>query len=157
MTRLAPFVLALSLTLAATSADANTCYLRQYSADHLKSHPTQQVTVIALSFASDGGDQVTLDLYVKLRPGRIQAMGTAYCDQDGEGLDCFMEGDAGRFSLTGAANGALRLSVALRGISFETDADFITISGTSGDDRVFLLPPLGRSACNRLSLSQGLE
>jgi hypothetical protein len=154
MTRLHPFVLALSLTVAATTASANTCYLRQYSADHLKSHPAQQVTAIGLSVQPDGR---TLDLYVKLRPGPVRAMGTAYCDQDGEGLDCFMEGDAGRFSLTGGAGGALRLSVAPRGISFETEADFITISGTSGDDRVFMLPPLGRSDCIGLTLAQRLD
>ena len=103
------------------------------------------------------GDQTMLNLYVMVRPGPIRAMASAYCNQDGEGLDCLLEGDAGRFSLTGARNGALRLSVAPRGISFEGDRHFITLSGTSGDDRMFLLPPQDDADCARLSAAAEID
>jgi hypothetical protein len=133
-----------------------TCYLRRYTDDHLRQHPQQSVSAMGLILYPDG-DQSVATLYVKVRPGQVRAMGSAYCNHDGEGLDCLMEGDAGRFSLTGAKNGALRLSVAPRGISFEGDRDFITLSGTSGDDRVFLLPPLGDADCARLSAAAGID
>jgi len=148
-----------------------TCYLRRYTADHLQQHPQQRVSALGLILYPDG-DQNLATLYVKVRlgqagpgqvgpgqvgPGQVRAMGSAYCNQDGEGLDCLMEGDAGRFSLTGAKNGALRLSVAPRGISFEGDRDFITLSGTKGDDRVFLLPPLGDADCARLSAAAEID
>jgi hypothetical protein len=132
------------------------CYLRRYTADHLQSHPQQKVSALGLILYPDG-DQTLATLYVTVRPGQVRAMGSAYCDPDGEGLDCLMEGDAGRFSLTGARNGALRLSVAPRGISFEGERDFITLSGTSGDDRVFLLPPLGDADCARLSAAGQID
>ena len=132
------------------------CYLRRYSDDHLRQHPQQRVSAMGLILYQDG-DQTLATLHVKVRPGPVRAMGSAYCEQDGEGLDCLMEGDAGRFSLTGAKNGALRLSVAPRGISFEGALDFITLSGTSGDDRVFLLPPLGDADCARLSASAEID
>jgi hypothetical protein len=133
-----------------------TCYLRRYTVDHLQSHPQQRVSAIGLVLYP-GGDQTLATLYVRIRPDQVQAMGSAYCDQDGEGQDCLMEGDAGRFSLTGAKNGALRLSVAPRGISLEGMRDFITLSGTSGDDRVFLLPPLGDADCARLSAAGQID
>ena len=160
MHRILPLLFALTL---ATSAGAEraigqvgTCYLRQYSADHLQDHPQQRVTAMGLVLYPDG-NQIFLDLYVKVRPGPALGQATAYCTQDGEGLDCLVEGDAGRFSLTGANNGALRLSVAPRGISLDGPQDFITLSGTSGDDRVFLLPPLGDADCARLSAAGQID
>ena len=122
------------------------CYLRRYTRKHLDDHPDQRVMAIGLALYPGASDQVILNLYVRLRPDGVRLMGSAYCDQDGEGLDCRMEGDAGRFSLTGAKNGALRLAVAPVGVSFEGD-EFYTLAGTSGDDRVFLLPPLEADAC----------
>lgn len=152
--------LMIALTLAgpagAQRAGADACYLRAYTADHLQSHPQQRVRAMGLILYPEG-DQTVATLYVKVRPGQVQAMGVAYCDQDGEGLDCLMEGDAGRFSLTGAKDGALRLSVAPRGISFEGEREFITLSGISGDDRVFLLPPLGEAGCARLSATARID
>ncbi len=134
-------------------AGGSTCYLRRYTADHLTKHPDQRVAAIGLALYPEASDQIILNLYVKLRPGTVRALGSAYCDQDGGGLNCHLEGDAGRFSMTLAKNGALRLTVAPRGISFEGATDFITLSGTSGDDRVFLLPPLDAADCARLSVA----
>lgn len=125
------------------------CHMRLYTRDHLARHPEQMVAAIGLRLA--GGDPVTrtrlLDVLVRLRgrPDRLTA--TAYCQATPAGaLDCLMEGDAGAFVLTRARDGALRLAVAPRGMSFESD-EFITLSGTTGDDRVFLIPPAAESAC----------
>lgn len=132
-------------------AGGSACYLRRYSADHMTRHPLQQVTQIGLALYAAAEGQSILTLDVTVRPGPARAAGAAYCTQDGEGLDCLMEGDAGRFSLTGAKNGALRLDVAPRGISLEGGRGFITLSGTSGDDLVFLLPPLDGAQCSALA------
>lgn len=137
-------------------AGGSACYLRRYTARHLSEHPAQQVMAMGLALYPEASDQVILNLYVRLRPGNVRVMGSAYCDQDGEGLDCRMEGDAGRFSLTGAKNGALRLSVAPAGVSFEGEA-FHTLDGTRGDDRVFLLPPVGAQDCGRLLAAGEVE
>ncbi len=126
------------------------CYLRRYSAQHLRDHPEQRVAAMALGLVAMEGADAVLSLGVRLRGG-ARYEGSAYCAQDGEGLDCLMEGDAGRFSLTPGKKGALRLAVGARGISFEGADGFVTLEGTSGDDRVFLLPPLGPAECRRLA------
>ena len=141
---------------ASLSKSGGLCYLRRYTADHLLRHPLQRVSAMGL-ILDPSGDQTMLNLYVKVRPGQVRAVASAYCDQDDKGLDCLLEGDAGRFSLTRARDGALRLSVAPRGISFEGARNFITLSGTSGDDRMFLLPPLDVADCARLSAAAEID
>ena len=138
-------------------AGGSVCYLRRYSADHLNKHPDQRVMAMCLTLYPEESQQTILNLYVKTRPGPVRALGSAYCDQDGEGLDCLLEGDAGRFSLTAAKNGALRQTVAPRGITLEGERDVITLSGISGDDRVFLLPSLYAAECARLSAATGID
>ena len=133
------------------------CYLRRYSVDHLNQHPDQRVAAMGLALMPEVRDQTILILYVRVRSSVETAVAAAYCAAQVDGLDCQLTGDAGQFSLTAARNGALRLTVAARGISFEGRRDFITLKGTTGDDRVFLLPPLGAEPCARLTVAGELN
>ena len=139
------------------AAGGSLCYQRTYSADHLARHPEQQVTAIGLALMPEAREQTALVLFVRTRSSVETYVGSAYCQAGGTGLDCLMEGDAGQFGLTAASKGALRLTVAARGISFEGGRDFITLEGTSGDDRVFLVPPLAADRCDRLTASGELN
>jgi len=122
----------------------NSCYARAYSAAHLASHPVQQVTTIALTPERQisGEDRLLLRLSVTMRGARETYIGVGYCEDAGaNALTCGMEGDAGGFTLAAAKAGAVTLRVGRNGVSFEGNADFRTLEGQSGDDRVFLLRP----------------
>ena len=125
-------------------SNETSCYARVYSATHLASHPVQQVTAIALTPQQriSGEERLLLRLSVTVRGTRETYIGVGYCDDAGATvLTCGMEGDAGGFILAAAKNGALTLTVGRNGVSFEGNADFITLEGLAGDDREFLLQP----------------
>lgn len=125
------------------------CFQRHYDAAHLKKHPQQQVSDIALTPAEGQAVSTSLvvDISVKLRGVVESYIGSAYCEPDAVGLSCGMEGDAGAFSLTLREGGALLLKVSHLGMSFEGAQDFLTISGSSGDDREFLMQPVAAADC----------
>lgn len=151
--------LALALTLLATPALAESpraemfpsdasCYLRHYDKAHLAKHPQQQVREIALGpqTGSFESDVLSLTVALSLRGVPEIYSGTAYCENTGGSLSCQMEGDAGWFTLTPRKKGTVLLKVGKDGLGFE-GSNFITISGTTGDDREFLLPPVPADSC----------
>lgn len=125
------------------------CFQRHYDAAHLAQHPQQDVTDISLTPAE--GQQVStslvVDIAVHLRGKPDGYVGSAYCEPDAAGLSCGMEGDAGAFNLVLRDRGALLLKVDPGGMSFEGTQDFLTVSGTSGDDRAFLMYPVAAADC----------
>lgn len=125
------------------------CFQRHYDAAHLAKHPQQQVTDIALTPAEgqEVSTSLVVDISVQLRGISDSYIGSAYCEPAAAGLSCGMEGDAGAFSLALREGGALLLKVDPRGMSFEGAQDFLTLSGSSGDDRAFLLQPVGAADC----------
>lgn len=125
------------------------CFQRQYDAAHLAKHPQQQVVDIALTPAEGQvvSTSLVVDIAVTLRGTGAHYIGSAYCEPDGTGLSCGMEGDAGAFNLSLRKGGALLLAVSPLGMSFENEQDFLTISGTSGDDRAFLMQPVAAADC----------
>ncbi|WP_156317426.1 hypothetical protein [Cypionkella psychrotolerans] len=125
------------------------CFQRHYDAAHLAKHPQQQITDIALTSAEgqEVSTSLVVDISVKLRGGADSYIGSAYCEPDTVGLSCGMEGDAGAFSLALRDGGALLLRVDSGGMSFEGERDFFTLSGSSGDDRVFLMHPVAAADC----------
>lgn len=128
----------------------SSCYTRTYTRAHMADHPQQRVTRIAIGPWAAGLDDprylpVRVAITLRGSPERFGAV--AYCENEAGHLFCQLEGDAGSFTLEPRPNGALRLKVSRRGMMFEGNQDFIEISGTSGDDRVFLLPAGGADAC----------
>lgn len=125
--------------------DEASCYGRSYSPDHLKSHPQQRVTAMAVSpdFAIDH-PMIGLWFATSLRGvpgGNFEAY--AYCENGGpDQLLCGMEGDAGSFSISPAKNGAILVEVGRYGIGLEADIGFVTLESHQGDDRSFILQPL---------------
>ncbi len=124
------------------------CFHRDYSADHLARHPDQRVTSITLApvpLDSPEGE-IELNVMIRLRGGGVYSS-LAYCSPSRATLACRMEGDAGTFTLTGAADSALLLNVGPHGISFEGDSEFIALEPDRGDDRVFLIPNVNADTC----------
>lgn len=154
-----PVLPIVAMILCAQSADARPlidshfnsggCFVRDYSADHLARHPEQLVKYISLSISALDAPQgmTLLDVIVNLRGRPEYFHGLAYCEPDVDTLACGMEGDAGAFRLEGAKAGALRLSLADQGLSFEGQTEFITLDGQQGDDRVFLIPSAKPAMC----------
>lgn len=136
-------------TLPAEAAAPGQCYLRQYSRQHLAEHPAQNVTLIALGpeTGADEADAPILRVGLMVRGDDEIYLGTAYCDGWGRRMDCVMEGDAGAFILEDAKGGAVKLTLARRGIAFEGSRRFVELAGDRGDDRVFLIPAVPADAC----------
>ena len=125
------------------------CFVRAYSARHLAAHPDQLVRHVSLApvpLADPAGVRLML-LTVNLRGSDYYMSGMAQCRAKGPAMACQLEGDAGAFVLEPAKDGALRLSVGKRGLQFEGAEDFHTLSGTSGDDRVFVIPNVHPDQC----------
>ncbi|QYK40151.1 MAG: hypothetical protein KF887_11910 [Paracoccaceae bacterium] len=130
------------------------CYLREYTADHLASHPVQRTRIIAIGpdgwappggWGGDGAPFV-LRLHVTLRDlRRLEAL--AYCEAAAPGLACAMEGDAGAFTLEPARRGAVMLRPVREGILLEDDQGLVILASDAGDDRAFLIPPVPADAC----------
>lgn len=139
------------ITLASRMFDpdrgGSACYLRRYDAAHLARHPDQLVTEIGVGLLpGESGPMAVVNLRLATRPGE-RATAIAYCDDSGDSLACGMEGDAGAFRLERAKDGALRLAVEPRGMTFESATSEITLHADRGDDRVFLIPPASPEAC----------
>jgi hypothetical protein len=119
------------------------CYIRQYSPDHLASHPAQRVTTILLvPEASIAAPMLGLWVNVTLRGvpgGEYEAL--AYCENSGTLLSCGMEGDAGSFTVRPDKNGSVLVDVGRYGMSFENERGFETLESSRGDDRSFRLNP----------------
>ena len=119
------------------------CYSRSYTNAHLAAHPDQQVTLMVVradteDMALDTTDDLLVLVEVLTRSDKSPYSGVGYCTPDKQGLTCLMEGDAGGFTLA-EQDGRLLLSVGENGLSFEGDADFLTLEPDTGDDRAFLL------------------
>ncbi len=150
----------LALTLAATPALAQSprdtmfpggegCYLRNYTRAHLAGHPDQRVTEIALGpWAPGRADPryLVLTIAVSLRgePGLLTS--AAYCENEADHLFCGLEGDAGSFVLE--PPGTVPFAFPSPATACPSKRERLHhLSGTTGDDRVFLLPPVPADSC----------
>ncbi len=127
--------------------NAESCYARDYSADHLARHPDQRVTALRLAPAErqPADTWPPVRLRVDLRgPGGGAAEALAYCENIADALYCLLEGDAGAFSLAVRGDpkeGTILLSVGRDGVALETASDFVLLEANRGDDRTFILRP----------------
>lgn len=138
----------------ATAQGGTPCYGRTYDEAHLKSHTQQTVRAIEIDMAQSNASEIAntperfeLGFAVMTRKSAEWYGGVAICKAAGDQAECFLEGDGGKFKLTSAADGAVRLETGGYGLAFEGTKDFIELSGKDGDDRVFLLNP-GRAECD---------
>ncbi len=126
------------------------CYLRQYDRAHMSSHQDQLVTSIAVGpYAPAWGTQDTtvVTIMVSVRGTDEFFVANAYCDAGGADVFCQMEADAGAFTLAPDAGGKIKLKLTRDGIAFEGRSGFVALSGTRGDDKVFLLPRVPADSC----------
>ncbi len=131
-------------------SSTGSCYLRQYSAEHQANNPAQRVELIALGPDSASWDDARgsiLRLLVQLRGSSDLLTAYAYCEDGPDAVLCGLEGDAGAFTLSPQADSGIILEVGAFGVGFEGSQGFVTLSGTSGDDRAFVMPPVPADAC----------
>lgn len=138
----------------AKAAGGQPCYARNYDDKHLAEHPQQTVRAIEvhmervnLSDIPNTPERFELSFALRVTTSEDWFVGAAICQASASHADCFIEGDGGRFQLSPAADGALRLVTGNYGIALESDSDFVQLSGTKGDDREFVLKPAPRSDC----------
>lgn len=126
------------------------CYLRHYDRSHMSKHQDQLVTDIAIGpYAPEWKtrEDVVVTVMVSVRGTDEFFLANAYCKEGSTDLFCQMEGDAGAFTLTPQKGGKIMLSPTRAGMAFEGQSSFIALSGTSGDDRDFLMPPVPADSC----------
>lgn len=141
------------------------CYARAYDAAHMKAHPKQKVTAIALAYVPEKmfpdypEPQKMWDQYadapafnaivaVRFRDRSETALGSAYCRTgSSKMLECGIEGDGGMFNVLIQDDGRVKLdnpdgfSVMYPGPSPETeesDADYVRVD-PKDDQTAFLL------------------
>lgn len=141
-------------TAFATAQGGKPCYGRTYDDAHLKSHPSQKVRRIEIDMDKtdsneheNTAERFELGIAVMTTKSSEWYGNAAYCKAAEQSAECYIDGDGGKFKLTAADDGAVRLETGDYGIGFEGEKDFIELSGTAGDDRVFLLKP-GREECD---------
>lgn len=124
------------------------CYLRHYDRAHLTAHPNQLVEEIAIGPepGSMEADVLVLRLALYLRGRDEQFRAAAYCENDGAGLGCHLEGDAGWFVLEPGPKG-MRLRVGRDGLWFEGASGQVTLGGGQSDDAVLALKPVPADSC----------
>lgn len=167
---LAPLCLAAVLTSASTAGAADAgglfdshftkiaggtpCYARTYDDAHLKDHPKQQVKRIEFGMSKTNPDGVAntpenfeLGFGVQVTRSPEWYTGVAICKEGGDTVDCFLEGDGGRFRLTADKDGALKLETGDYGLAFEGARDTLELSDKTGDDKVFILTPSAHAEC----------
>jgi len=132
--------------LSETHFARNFCWERSYGAAHLNEHPEQKVRWIALARGPLGQAQtlgrVSVEVRVMMTDTDEEYIRQAECRPKGEGLDCWMEGDAGGFALE-AEGSEIRLTVGPEGMTFEGWHDTRSLSPDEGDDREFLVRRCG--------------
>lgn len=133
------------------------CYGRTYDDAHLKTHPAQKVRRIEIDMdRMDSNERVNtperfeLGIAVMTTKSSEWYGNAAICKAGAKSAERFLDGDGGKFKLTASNDGAVRLETGDYGIGFEGEKDYIALSGTNGDDRVFLLKP-GRAECDAAS------
>ena len=124
------------------------CYLRYYDDAHMAAHPQQQVVQMAIGpdAAQTTVAALALRLQLVARGSADFYTGVAYCTENGAALECGVEGDGGSFVLD-RAGARLQLTVGRGGVYVEGASGVLEISGTTGDDRVFLLPAVPADSC----------
>lgn len=125
------------------------CYLRQYSRQHMADHPDQLVTQIAVGPEQGAfeADVLILKVAVYLRGSDERFLASAYCDNTGGTLSCGLEGDGGWFQMKPAKGGAVMLMVGRDPLGFEGARGFVTFGGGVSDDERFLIPRVPADAC----------
>ncbi len=133
-----------------THFNHGSCFLRQYGPSHLTEHPEQLVKKIMLApvpLAEPPGVKI-FNLMVNLRGSDDYPSAIAYCKAKGPTMACALEGGAGNFDLTGKDRNALLLKVSKTGLRLTGARNTITLSGTGGDDRAFLMTNVSAAFCN---------
>ena len=141
-------------TVFAKAQGGTPCYGRTYDDAHLKSHSQQTIRRIEIDMdKADANDRLNtsenfeLGIAVMTTKSSEWYGNAAYCKGGAQSAECLLDGDGGRFKLTAASDGAVRLETGDYGIGFEGEKDFIELKADSGDDRVFVLKP-GRTECD---------
>jgi hypothetical protein len=147
-------VLALALMLPAvaqadgvydTHFNRGSCYLRNYTPHELAEHPDQRVRSIWLApvpIEEPKGTKI-FNLMVNLRGSDDYAT----CRAKGKTMACALDNGGGKFTLK-ASGINLLLSIAKTDVVLHGAQGSVRISGTQGDDRVFLLASVSPALCN---------
>jgi hypothetical protein len=125
------------------------CYLREYSAGHLASHPLQLVEQIVIGPDAQLSDDryliLRIGVYVRDRSDRFG--GLAACTLIAGALTCDVEGDSGRFTLRPGKKGALTMTVGQQPLTLQGNGGIVAFGGAVSDDSTFLIPPVPADAC----------
>lgn len=138
-----------ALDLKRVLESAKPCFRRDYTSEHLASHPNQTVPLIQVVRLTDKLDvspfRMRLNVPRRLNGERYRS--DLYCQfASPNRVSCGVEGDGGTLDISiGQAGNKARLKVSTQGITLE-GSDFFSF-GAITDDRVFYLGAYRRSRC----------
>lgn len=129
------------------------CFSRRYDEAHLRAHPAQNVTAMAmLAYRPDweGADASIVNFEVRLRDGREPVQFSGECRAAGAGsLSCGIECDGGSFGVRTSGTGAILVDLPVPpGLCDGEDGG--TGQGFGPDDRRFRLERVGIDDCRDL-------
>lgn len=133
------------------------CYERQYTAEHLKSHPQQTVSYIKFEHKEFdyGGNRfnantglVIFELTAQFTDSKRKFSNGGECRPDNGKLRCQIECDGGGFVLEHKNADSLLLKTGRHGIAISgCDASNFKNISRETDDKVFLIHRLSRNKC----------
>lgn len=129
------------------------CFARHYDTAHLAGHPRQNVTdIMALTYRGDtpGSAETVFNMTLRFRkvPGEQQFPGVCSPAPGSDRMNCGVECDGGRFTVTGRDRGAILVDVS-DGIG-SCDGDLPEGAGFASDDKLFRLDRTDMAACKDL-------
>ena len=137
---------------------AERCFARSYSAAHLKRHPKQRVTDMALILdytKFDGSDELyfTFSVAVKRRGEAVRGTNLGMCHDGDLGIVCRIECDGGGFLLRRGKNGAVLMDMThIWGMALSAcggdEAQYLEPLKAGADDKVFRLDPAEMKRCD---------
>ncbi|MGB3338384.1 MAG: hypothetical protein WBA73_14515 [Devosia sp.] len=143
----------------AAQEGAQSCWSRQYSAEHLAAHPNQLVTAMRFTIrfdeiVNDNPDFYSFRLEADLRGGQSgRALG--YCSEFERQVSCSVECDGGGVAVSHAADGKVLLDLTKHGyIRMADSCGSGELEGfgleAGPDDKQFLLSPVTGKGCKPL-------
>lgn len=152
---IAPIAHASALKTLLTGDAAAQCYMRSYSSAHLSSHPDQITKSMRVKFSTIKGEKKRFGfmIEVKVRGGDKRYITGGLCNpsQNGASVSCFVECDAGQFTVSERSDQSILLHIS-REIIFSCEGRDLFLRGK--DDVDFRLDSAPESECSGIKIPE---
>ncbi len=159
MLRIAAAILLLVVPVSAAAQTFDGCFARTYDAAHLAAHAGQTVSAVKLKLKPrqmDDGYNFSAEFRFGFREDKRAFYAVGICKDIGGSLTCSLDQDAGQVTVK-PADGGLQISPVndVRADAESGDeAEYVTISRSNPEDRVFQLRAVAASDCKEFDTEE---